>query len=328
MHDQAMAANARQSPAFGQPGPPPRGLNWFNDFAFERDGLLVKKTGWRADYSLSNVLSLLRWMHYFATLHFTARAPGPAFTIHFAPDKARPWYMAWALAKIAGARIVTDAGRADVVMQFEDATYSDVSAPTARDDSVYVNFRCRDVSKSHIASAFEDVFGYSLAADPRAYHGTLVEKCELNGAHDGRIVACPRDPAPGFVYQRLIDNRMQGRDLVEDLRTVTVGGRPMCIFLKRRPADTRFANMNTEVAYARVEDKFTEDEIALISKFCARIGLEFGGLDVLRDRTDGRIYIVDANKTDMGPPIGLPLKPKIEAMRMIAIAFRAYVGKT
>jgi hypothetical protein len=52
-------------------------------------------------------------------------------------------------------------------------------------------------------------------------------------------------------------------------------------------------------------------------------------VDVLRDRTTGEIFIVDANKTDMGPPIGLNLADKIVATRRLAKAFRAFVrGET
>jgi hypothetical protein len=46
---------------------------------------------------------------------------------------------------------------------------------------------------------------------------------------------------------------------------------------------------------------------------------------VLRDRADGNLYIVDANKTDMGPPIGLNLADKLVATRQLANAFRAFV---
>ncbi len=52
---------------------------------------------------------------------------------------------------------------------------------------------------------------------------------------------------------------------------------------------------------------FSAAELAQISEFARLIGLEWGGVDVLRDRTDGRLPIVDANKTDMGPPIALQL---------------------
>lgn len=51
------------------------------------------------------------------------------------------------------------------------------------------------------------------------------------------------------------------------------------------------------------------------------IGLDWGGVDVLRDRSSGRIYIVDANKTDMGPPVALKLGAKLRATRRMAQAF-------
>ena len=53
--------------------------------------------------------------------------------------------------------------------------------------------------------------------------------------------------------------------------------------------------------------------------------VDWGGVDVLRDRADGRLYIVDANKTDMGPPIALNLPDKLKATRMLAQAFREFV---
>jgi hypothetical protein len=48
--------------------------------------------------------------------------------------------------------------------------------------------------------------------------------------------------------------------------------------------------------------------------------LDWGGLDVLRDRADGRLYVVDVNKTDMGPPIALPWADKLRATRLMARA--------
>ena len=66
---------------------------------------------------------------------------------------------------------------------------------------------------------------------------------------------------------------------------------------------------------------YTSDEIAVIERFAASIGLDWGGVDVLRDRSSGRIYIVDANKTDMGPPVALKLGAKLRATRRMAQAF-------
>jgi hypothetical protein len=42
-------------------------------------------------------------------------------------------------------------------------------------------------------------------------------------------------------------------------------------------------------------------------------------MDILRDR-DGRIYIVDVNKTDAGPIIALPLGEKLASTAILADA--------
>ena len=95
----------------------------------------------------------------------------------------------------------------------------------------------------------------------------------------------------------------------------------MIVFRKRRPLARRFANENASVDWVRPQEVFTPAEIDLIRRFCSEIRLDWGGVDVLRNRQDGRIYIVDANKTDMGPPVALPLGQKLRATRLLARAF-------
>lgn len=302
------------------------GKVWLKDFEFGLTGLTVRKTGARVPYSPSVLKQVYAWFAYF----FSAQRIEPAtphFTITFSPERARPWYLIWAVSRAAGAKYVKDAALADVVMQFEDATYSPNDPPTRiKAGAKLVNFGARDVSKTNVSRASAAAFGHPLAIDPTTHIGPAVEKSEINAAHDGRIVQCPTQPIPGRVYQRVIDNRMASNpDLVEDLRTCTVGGKAVCVFLKRRQVTKRFLNTNTDVQLARPEDVFSPAELEQISAFTREIGLDWGGVDVLRERTDGSLHIVDANKTDMGPPIGLNLPDKIIATCMLAQAFRAYV---
>ncbi|MEJ0059634.1 MAG: hypothetical protein WDM79_08725 [Terricaulis sp.] len=303
------------------------GRNWFRDFRIGVTGLVVKKTGARVPYSPSVIADLLAWFRFF----FAAKAMAPLgapFTIAFTPERARPWYLIWPTVHAAGGRLVKDAAQADVVMHFDDATFSPNPPPAGiKADARLINFGCRDVSKSKVAEAFEAAFGYPLAIDPATYVGPAVEKSEINGAHDGRIVQCPTLALRGRTYQRVVDARGQNPELVEDLRTPTLGGKPACVFIKRRPVTKRFANANSEVEMARVEAIFSADEMAKIEDFARRLGLDWGGLDVLRDKGDGRLYIVDANKTDMGPPIALPLSDKLVATRLLATAFREFVSR-
>lgn len=302
------------------------GKVWLKDFEFGLTGLTVRKTGARVPYSPSVIKQVSAWFAYF----FAAQRIEPItpnFTISFTPERARPWYLIWAVSRAAGAKYIKDASAADVVMHFEDATYSPNDAPSRLKSGVrLVNFGCNDVSKTNVSRASAIAFGRSLAVDPRTHVGPAVEKSEINAAHDGRIVQCPTQAIPGRVYQRVIDNRLAAQpDLVEDLRTCTVGGKPVCVFLKRRHVTKRFLNTNTEVLLRRPEEVFTTAELEQIGAFTREIGLDWGGVDVLRDRADGALTIVDANKTDMGPPIGLNLPDKVVATKMLAKAFRAFV---
>ncbi len=300
------------------------GRVWLRDFEFGLTGLTVRKTGARVPYSPSVLKQVSAWFAYFIAAR-RIEPLTPHFTIAFAPERARPWYLIWAVARAAGAKLVKDTAHADVVMHFEDATYSPNDAPLRlKPGAKLVNFRCCDVSKTNVARATAAAFGNQLAVDPQLFDGDAVEKSEINAAHDGRIVRCPMAPVPGRVYQRVIDNRIDA-DLVEDLRTCTVGGKPVCVFLKRRQVTKRFLNTNTEVLLRTPEEVFSAEEIAQIGAFTREIGLDWGGVDVLRDRADGRLYIVDANKTDMGPPISLNLPDKIKATLMLRDAFRRFV---
>ena len=98
----------------------------------------------------------------------------------------------------------------------------------------------------------------------------------------------------------------------------------MCVFIKRRPLEKRFQNTNSEVVFRLPEDVFSTEDLTNIGAFTRELGLDWGAIDVLRDRGDGRLYIVDANKTDMGPPIALPLADKMKATRLLAAAFREF----
>lgn len=299
--------------------------SWLADFTLAPGEVLVKKTGARVRLTPAQIAEAREWFVYFLTVKARALSPSRAGPrIAFTPDPVRPWYLIWPTLLEAGLRVVDDPATADIVMHFDDSTASPLTPPSIRPGARLINFGCGDISKSRVAAAFEDAFGYPLSLDPRTHHGLAVEKSERNGAHDGRVVTCPMEPLPGRVYQPLIDNR-RGVDLVEDIRTPTIGGRPGCVFLKRRPVHSRFANANTEAVLADPADVFSTDDLAGIARFTEKLGLEWGGLDILRDAQDGRLYIVDANKTDMGPPTALPLRDKLRATRLLAHAFTDFI---
>ena len=300
---------------------------WLSDFDFQDGSVLIKKTGHNVPINVGLAGDIAVWMSFFTLTqgwriwHVLRGHRKPR--VHFVPDVPRPWYFIWPVLHAAGAIIEHDAAKADVIFHFDDSTHSAAEMPSNPNPKAkWINFGCNDVSKTRVAEAFEKASGYSLAVDPRTFTGPMVEKSEINAAHDGRIIEGPMDPIEGKTYQRLIDNRIDG-GMVEDLRTTFVNGEPTIVFFKRRPQSRRFLNENSEVRYTLPASCFTADEISVIRGFAKEIGLDWGGVDVLRDATSGKIFIVDANKTDMGPPVAMPLGQKLRTTRLMAKAFSA-----
>ncbi len=296
--------------------------SWLADFTVTGRKVQVKKTGAVVRIDRDVARGVLLWFGLYAAVRLKSALNqlGPRRpAIWFAPDRPRPWYLIWAAAAWSGIRIANSPDEAIASFYFEDATFAQPPRPWHSRAS---NYGCADVSKSRVAEVFEQVFGYPLSVDPTQGPGPCVEKGEANGAHDGRVVERPLKARPGRVYQRLVDNT-DGVDAI-DLRTPFVGGRPVLVFVKRRPVARRFANFNTSVSLKRPQDVFSRRETEQLSAFAHAMRLDWGGLDVLRDAATGRLYVVDVNKTDM-PPLALPFIQKIAAVARLGRALRQLV---
>jgi hypothetical protein len=300
----------------------PRRATWLSDFSVSNGRLKVHDTG--ADLALDATLigEALVWLGYHVIVRvrsWAMRLARPnAPRVWFAPAAPRPWYLVWAAMAWAGIRITNDPASAQAAFAFEDLTWISALAPPLLPA---FNYRCLDVSKSKVAAVFEQVFGYPLAVDPRTWNGPSVDKAELNGVHDGRIVDCPAPREAGRHYQRLIDT--SDGAFTYDLRTACVGGRPVVVWKKRKPLADRFSIHNLSVTTHLPDEVFSAEELALIGRFLAEMRADWAGLDILRDRLSGRIYIVDVNKTDVGPIIALSLADKLRSTAMLARALNA-----
>ena len=300
---------------------------WWRDFEYQDGVVTVKKTGARLRLEPGLIGEVLSWFPFYLVMEAwrlkarTKDHPGP--NICFVPQRPRPWYLIWPVLHAGGARITNNPDQADAVFYFDDATTpphdgDPVTTPT-------INKHCCSIEKSHVAKVFEQCFGYSLAVDPMQWNGKMVEKSETNGVHDGRVIEGPCPAVPGKVYQRLIDNTIGG-DLVEDIRCPSIGGKIPLIIYKRRPRDDRFANSNTAVEVAETRDVLSPGELEQLTRFTTAMKLDWGSMDVLRDRDDGRLYVVDVNKTDMGPPVCMDLDDKIRVTKRLAVAFSDYLA--
>ena len=299
---------------------------WIRDFQLVDGYVHVKSTGVRFKNDWQLWKDIGRWFTYYAfvRLHgLWARLSGTTGPrIYFAPHRPRPWYILWAATVWGGMRFASSPETAHATIYFEDQTKA--IPPPPRHARAF-NFGVGDVSKSFVARANERAFGYRLALDPTTHAGEAVEKSEGNGVHDGRIVQCPTARIEGKAYQRVI--KTEGADgWAIDLRTACVDGKPVVVFVKKKPASARFSIQNTSVVVKAPEEVFTSAELSQIERFCSEMRLDWGGLDVLREYASGRLYVVDVNKTDTGPAVVLNWKDRAKATTLLSNALRDMIA--
>jgi hypothetical protein len=162
--------------------------------------------------------------------------------------------------------------------------------------SPVLNYACRSIAKRHVDRIFTSIFGYSSLVNPAVHGDACVRKSNLNAMKDSRFVKRPvRRASRRFVYQRLIDTTVD-QTCVEELRTSVIGGGIPVVYVVRKPVTQRFGDP-TSVWFVDAREVFSRAEIDSICLFCQAMGLDYAELDILRDRFDGRIFIIDANPT-------------------------------
>lgn len=255
-----------------------------------------------------------------------AGAVRPRTRVLFYPRLPGTQMMAWKLCCALGWAITGNPNRrADIVFRWDNSTFAEDDQQLARiaASGPVVNHACVDISKNRVNEVFEKAFGYPLGIDPRTYIGPCVEKSDENARHDGRIITCPIPTTrEGWSYQRVIDNvRDDGR--IMDIRIPVVARVIPFAYLRFRPVGRRFGSGNEEVAIGQLYDLLSQDEVHDVLRFCELLGLDYGELDVLRDRGDGRLYIVDANPTPWGPPSGISRTDAQRAIAMLSAVFKS-----
>jgi len=211
----------------------------------------------------------------------------------------------------------------DLIINWEDTTFrkrDKILNELSAQHSI-LNINCKDISKKYIDSIFEMVFGYGLNIDPKKFHWKGVKKSNLNAKHDGIIINCPVEKIEDdFIYQKILDNHFDDK-LVYDIRVPVVKDVVPFVYLKFKMIEERFTNNISKSSLEETNKYLSDDEVKKIIMFCYKIGLDYGELDVIRNKEDNKIYIVDVNNTPWGPPFLLPEKDGKTAIEKLAEVF-------
>ncbi len=252
----------------------------------------------------------------------------------FYPDDPRTLFVIYKLFLFLGYRITADPSKkCDIVVKWRNSMDGNPYLPPEpvleklahnNPEIKFINMKCNDVTKMQVNKIFEHTFGYSLSVDPTKHSGKSVMKSDWNGLHVGEVIECPTTTKKdGFVYQKLINNEVKD-GLVEDVRVPIFKDRIPFVYLKYRPLATRLvdrSHSNQKAIIAEVADKLTEEEVNKVIKFSNNMGMEYGEVDVLRDKNEGKIYIVDVNNNPAGPPEPISENDSKTAIIRLAKAF-------
>lgn len=219
------------------------------------------------------------------------------------PDLPSKKAVLYKIARVLGYRISNKiSSRAHLFVFYENKTIKTNYAPLVPYATKVINLGSRNISKTFVDEQHELFFGYSTRINPATYQGKAVMKSNVNAVHDGKEVSCPVDSlVEDTIYQITIDNTIDAYT-VQDYRVPVINFHIPFVYIKYKTMEKRFTNDTIDASMVEVSSVFSSTEITQIGSFCQLIGLQYGELDILRHKDDGRIYIIDVNNTPYGPP--------------------------
>ena len=242
-------------------------------------------------------------------------------TILFYPHLPHHRTVIYKVCKSLGLKIITNPEKQyDILFYWDDSTYSEKINITPK-SALSINLGCTDISKVNVDKVFEEVFGYSLIINPETYSGDCVIKSDMNALHDGRIIKCPVEIiTKDMVYQKIIDNSFD-ENYVKDIRVPVFKDSIPFVYFKFKKYEDRFTNKIDHVEVHNTSEVLTNEEVNSIISFAGKIKLDYGELDILRDNKDGKIYIIDVNKTPWGPPATISKEKHKEVLKTMCDVF-------
>lgn len=148
-----------------------------------------------------------------------------------------------------------------------------------------------------------------------------MRKNDLNALHDGVILDCPIDAIEeGFIYQILIDNKNE-KGLYEDMRIAIIGQELPIAYLKYRNDEQQFGHKSS-AELTTVEAVLSPEEIEKVKEFVKTSKIDFAEIDILRDKKDGRIYVIDVNDTPQSARDNVSKEELTKNIRILASAFK------
>jgi hypothetical protein len=247
----------------------------------------------------------------------------PAKKIFFFPEKPHRKTALYKLCAVSGyAMNDINPERCGVHFFREDKTYVTLPKSCTFGTESFLNGKCTDISKKTVDNVFEWIFGYSAKVDPLNYEGKMIVKSNENGVKDGKIVRAPieyEEVKSDKVYQKEIENRNENGKHLE-YRVCIYGNSIPLVKVRLKKSKNRFTAPSGNYRLTDPSNVFSSQELRKINAMAKYMNLDYGECDVLRDKNDGRLFVIDVNKT----PYGLNKTSTEESKKALALLTPAF----
>ena len=162
------------------------------------------------------------------------------------------------------------------------------------DKRLVFNRRCNDVTKSKVDRVFKNVFGYTSEGNTNRY-GYCVKKNEGQCKKDFEIVNTPCENKQGYFYQIFFNNRIKV-NWTREYRFYICMDKSIMVVRDKTVEGTFIPKKGKQETFVDdVRNHFTRDEQEKIMEVCNLLGLDLGAVDVIRDYSTGKVYVLDIN---------------------------------
>ncbi|NJN73770.1 MAG: hypothetical protein HC799_13650 [Limnothrix sp. RL_2_0] len=250
-------------------------------------------------------------------------------TVLFYPESPAPDSVVAQLCDRLGYKVSNNpTQRFDVAFKYFDATFFSAAMLDELEPihDFVINGKSLDISKQAIAQVFRIIFGYDLAVDPTKYEGKIVRKSNINALRDGEILEAPfMAIATEYVYQKFIDSEIAGTDTFIEFIVPICEQKIPFVYQQQRNIAQRFEPENIQVEFKEPNEIFSDSELEKILNFAKNIGLDYGELDILRNKVDEKIYVIDVENTLRSFPDKLNNIQKDAAIELLSRTFLSLV---
>lgn len=239
----------------------------------------------------------------------------PAF-----PSRPSWIFVTLALLKIRLVTYDTKGPRIDMGLNWRHESEWSSVKEAYRPDVHVINDEIETISKDRIDELHESWFGHGLSVDPTVYSDSIVVKPKGNALGPVHVEEGPIDDLdPDMVYQRFVKNYEDGRFI--DYRFYILRGQTKYIAKGYWELPPGRLKVNCVRSLEVSISEYGAADVTRIEAFVRSLGVEFAAVDVVRDRSAFRDYVVDINPTAFQPRYGMSRAEQAELLARLSIEF-------